>query len=76
MRQHRAYSLANETALQYGGTNNSIKSSLTILANSLMPNQTYQFMIRMKNRQNPSIQVEGFLLVQVIETPSQLVLVA
>ncbi len=45
--------------------NNSIKSSLTILAGSLQSNQTYQFMVYMENRQNSSIQATGYLLVQI-----------
>jgi len=66
----------NETALQYGGTNASIKSSLTILANSLQSNQTYQFMVYMQNRQNSTVQATGYLLVQVVDTQPQLVVIA
>jgi hypothetical protein len=66
----------NETALQYGGANVSIKSSLTILANSLQSNQTYQFMVYMQNRQNSSVQATGYLLVQVVDTQPQLVVIA
>ena len=66
----------NGTALRYGGTNNSIKSSLTILANSLQPNQTYQFMVIMENRINTTLQATGYLLVQVEDTQSELIVIA
>ncbi|UJR38826.1 hypothetical protein I4U23_031491 [Adineta vaga] len=51
----------NETAWEYGST----KSSVTILAESLVSNKTYQFMVIMINRENSSIQATGYLLVQV-----------
>jgi hypothetical protein len=66
----------NGTAWQYDGVNNSIKSSLIILANSLKSNQTYQFMVFMANRQNSSIQTTAYLLVQVEDTQPQLVVTA
>jgi hypothetical protein len=66
----------NGTALQYGGRNDSLKSSLTILANSLASNQTYQFMVQMVNRQNSAIQATGYLLVQVEDTQHQLIVIA
>jgi hypothetical protein len=66
----------NGTAWQYDGVNNSIKSSLTILANSLKSNQMYQFMVFMENRQNSSLQATGYLLVQVEDTQPQLIIIA
>jgi hypothetical protein len=63
----------NGTAWQYGGTN---KSSVTILANSLKSNQTYQFMVFLTNRQNSSRQATGYLLVQVDDTQPQLIIIA
>jgi len=41
------------------------------MATSLASNQTYQFMVQMSNRQNSTIQLTGYLLVQIenIETP-------
>ncbi len=66
----------NGTAWQYDGVNNSIKSSLIILANSLKSNQTYQFMVFMANRQNSSLQATGYLLVQVEDTQPQLIVTA
>jgi len=57
--------------LIFGGTNTANRSSLTIMATSLASNQTYQFMVQMSNRQNSTIQLTGYLLVQIenIETP-------
>jgi hypothetical protein len=66
----------NGTALQYGGTNNSLKSSLTILPNSLKSNETYQFMVFLTSRQNSTLQVTGYLLVQVEDTQTQLIVIA
>jgi hypothetical protein len=66
----------NGTAWQYGGTNGSLKSSLTILANSLKSNETYQFMVIMSNRQNSTLQATGYVLVQVIDSQSQLIVIA
>jgi hypothetical protein len=66
----------NETSLRYGGTNDSLKSSLTILPNSLKSNLTYQFMVYMENRQNSAIQSIGYLLVQVEDTQHQLIAIA
>jgi hypothetical protein len=66
----------NGTVLQFGGSTVSPQSSLTILANSLKSNQTYQFMVYMENRQNSSIQATGYLLVQVDETQPQLIVMA
>jgi hypothetical protein len=66
----------NGTALQFGGSPVSPKSSLTVLANSLKSNQTYQFMVYMENRQNSSVQATGYLLVQVEDAQPQLVVIA
>ncbi|CAF1259056.1 unnamed protein product [Rotaria sordida] len=43
--------------------NNKIKSSLKILSKSLLSNKSYQFMIKMANRQNSTIQETGYLIV-------------
>ncbi|CAF1302442.1 unnamed protein product [Adineta ricciae] len=63
----------NETKLIYGGTGLSLKSSLTIRANSLQSNRTYQFMVTMTNQQNASIQATGYVLVKVEDTSSQMI---
>ena len=53
----------------YNGSSQSIKSSLTILANAFVSsNRTYQFMLRMSNKRNASQQVIGYVLVRVAET--------
>jgi hypothetical protein len=62
--------LSNLTGWKY---NNSMKSSLTILAGSLQSNQTYQFMVYMENRQNSSIQATGYLLVEVVDIRPQMI---
>jgi hypothetical protein len=64
------------TAWEYGGTNDSLKSSLTILANSLKSNQTYQFMVYMENLQNSTRQATGYLLAQVEDAQIQLIVIA
>jgi hypothetical protein len=66
----------NGTLLEYGGTTVSPKSSLTILANSLPSNETYQFMVYMENRRNSSLQATGYLLVLVEDTQPQLIVIA
>ena len=66
----------NGTAWRFSGRNNSIKSSLTILAGSLTSNQTYQFMVRMGNRINASLQATGYVLVRVEDTQPHLVVIA
>ena len=54
----------NGTAWRYASTV-APKSSVTILAESLASNQTYQFMVSMIDRQDPSIQGIAYLLVKV-----------
>jgi len=66
----------NGTGLRYGGASNSMKSSLTILRNSLKSNETYQFMVNMTNRQNPSVEATGYLLVQIEDAETQLIVTA
>ncbi|CAF4450329.1 unnamed protein product, partial [Adineta steineri] len=56
--------LSNRTGWKFS---NSIKSSLSILSNSLQPNRTYQFMVYMENRRNSSLQATGYVLVNVEE---------
>ena len=65
--------LSNRTGLQF---ENSIKSSLTILSNSLQSNQTYQFMVIMKHRQSSSLQATGYLLVRVDNTHPEMIIIA
>jgi hypothetical protein len=66
----------NGTSFKYNGTPASSKSSLTILSGSLPSNQTYQFMVLMQNRYNPSLQATGYLLVQVDDTYHQTIAIA
>ena len=61
--------------LQFGGLLTSPRSSLTILAKSLLVNRTYQFQVFMENRRNASLQATGFLLVRVDDTYPQLVII-
>jgi len=65
----------NGIAWQYGGTPTSPKSSLTILAGSLLSNRTYQFMVSIQNRQNSLLQGTGYLLVQIVDTQSQMIVI-
>ncbi|CAF1261744.1 unnamed protein product [Adineta steineri] len=62
-------------------SNNSIqfsplKSSITLLPKLLLFNQTFEFMVWMKNRRNSSIQATGYVLVQVDNTYPQMIAVA
>ena len=66
----------NGTAWRYDGRPNAIRSSVTILAKSLESNRTYQFMVRMTNRINASLQATGYVLVRVEDTQPQLVVIA
>ena len=48
----------------YDGVSQSVKSSITIMANSfVLSNQTYQWMVRLTNRRNISQQATGYVLV-------------
>jgi hypothetical protein len=69
------YHKVNGIAWQYGGTSASLKSSLTIFAGSLLSNQTYQFMVSIQNRQNSLLQATGYLLVQIVDTQSQMIII-
>ncbi|CAF1473458.1 unnamed protein product [Adineta ricciae] len=60
--------LSNQTGWKFV---NSINSSITILSHSLQPNQTYQFMVYMENRENSSLQGTGYLLVDIEDNPRQ-----
>jgi hypothetical protein len=48
---------------------------MTILANSLTPNQIYQFMVTMTHRRNASFQATGYLTVKVENTKPELVVI-
>jgi hypothetical protein len=64
--------LSNRTGWKY---ENSINSSLTILAESLQSNRTYQFMVYMQNRQSPSLQATGYVLVKVVDTRPEMIVI-
>ncbi|CAF1500386.1 unnamed protein product, partial [Adineta steineri] len=65
----------NGTSLIYKNSTLSPNSSLTILSGSLQTNQTYQFMISMTNRQNPSITDTGYLLVKIADKIPKLIVI-
>ena len=60
---------------QFGGGNVSPRSSITLLADSLASNVTYQLMVQMQNRWNPAQQAIGYLLVQVQDKQPQLIVI-
>ena len=64
--------LSNRTGWRF---DNAINSSFTILSGSLRSNQTYQFMVAMQNIPNPSKQVKGYLLVNVQDVDSPLIII-
>ena len=67
--------LDNKTAIKYHPSN-ALKSSVTILADSLTPNKTYQFVVYMVNRRNSSFQAAGYVLVKIEYTKPQLIAIA
>ncbi|CAF1615089.1 unnamed protein product [Adineta ricciae] len=64
--------LSNRTGWRF---DNAINSSFTILSGSLRSNQTYQFMVAMQNIPNPSKQVTGYLLVNVEDVDSPMIVI-
>ena len=67
--------VSNRSTLIYKNSTLSPNSSLTILSGSLRTNQTYQFMISMTNRQNPSITDTGYLLVKIADKIPKLIVI-
>ncbi|CAF0834260.1 unnamed protein product [Adineta steineri] len=67
--------LSNQSGLIFGNLTASPNSSLTVLGDSLRPNQIYQFMVYMENRKNSSIQATGYVLVTVEDTQPQLIVI-
>jgi hypothetical protein len=47
-----------------------------IFSSSLPSNQTYQFMVVIKNRQNASLQSTGYVLVKVQDSDSPIIALA
>ncbi|CAF1347188.1 unnamed protein product [Adineta ricciae] len=64
--------LSNRTGWRF---DNAINSSFTILSGSLRSNRTYQFMVAMQNIPNPSKQVTGYLLVNVEDVDSPMIVI-
>jgi hypothetical protein len=52
------------------------KSSVTILGGSLQPNRTYQFMVQMTDRQNSSLPINGYLIVQIQEISCPIIVIS
>ena len=61
---------------QYKGVQQSFKSSLVVLGRAFLSNRTYQFMVQLRHKRNPSRQGTGFLLVRVEETFSPLIVIS
>ena len=51
-------------------------SALTLFGSTLASNQTYQFMVQLENIFNSSSQATGYLLVQVDDTQSELIVIS
>jgi len=62
----------NGKVLEYSRST-SPNSSVTILAGSLASNQTYQFKVLMTNRVDSSFQADGYVLVNIQDSDSQLI---
>jgi hypothetical protein len=69
------FSLDNGFLFQYNNSSDSPQSSVTILAGSLAPDQTYQFRVMMTHHRNSSFQVGGFLTVKVEHTNPSLIVI-
>ena len=65
----------NQTTVQYVGVGPSSTSSVIIRAGSLQPDRTYQFMTEMQNLRNIRSQATGYVLVQVVDTSTPVVVV-
>lgn len=61
--------------MQYDGPVTSVNSSLTLLPGALASNTTYQLMVHLINRQNPSLQSTGYLLVRVEDANTAMIVV-
>jgi hypothetical protein len=71
-------SLVSSSSLQDNRTmwpSTGLKSSLTILGQSLESNRTYQWMVMMTNRRNSTLQATGYLLVSVDDAHPQMVVI-
>ncbi|CAF1691071.1 unnamed protein product, partial [Adineta ricciae] len=66
--------ISNRNQIQFSSS--SLKSSLIISAGTLATNETYQFMVRMTNRDNSSVQTFGYLLVQVDRINSPMIVIS
>ncbi|CAF1548236.1 unnamed protein product [Adineta ricciae] len=62
--------------LNYTGPTSSRMSALTLLPSALTSNQTYQFMVQLKNRLNSSRQATGYLLVQTEDSQPELIAIS
>ncbi len=52
-----------------------MNSSMTILGNSLELNEIYQFMIQIIHRENSSLNAVGYLIVEVKELESPIIMI-
>lgn len=64
----------NQSAVYYNGLNGS-KSSVIILANSLVAGHTYQFAVVMVSLKNSSRQGTGFVLVHIEDSKPKMIAV-
>ena len=63
----------NQIGIQYSGPSSSLRSAVTLPPRALLSNQTYQFMVKMTNRQNFSLQAAGYLIVKVEDSVSSVI---
>ena len=64
--------LDEDEPFTYGPNN----ASLIIRANVLTTDQSYRFKVSMTNRDRPSLQIEGIVVVKVVEKPTNLVAIS
>ena len=63
----------NGSSWAYKGVQLSFKSALILFAGSLTSNRTYQWMVKMNNKENNSLKLTGYLLVRIEDAWTQLI---
>ena len=75
MKEDLCICLVNGSQWKYQGDIQSIKSAITFYPNIFLSNRTYQWMIQMTNKRNASTQTNGYVLVQIEEKSSELIII-
>ncbi|CAF1385787.1 unnamed protein product [Adineta ricciae] len=74
--QFSTFENSNETCLLGGWTYNNVnRTAITIFSKAFQLNQTYQFMVQMTHRKNSSLQSFDYLIVQVENLQSPIIII-